>query len=352
MITLNKSLSGSTRFLLNAGAAVGLAAYAIPSLAQAGEVPIYKGEPFQQGGLQAGSWGSGEVKATTDFVYTGSNSIKVTTHGRYQGARLLLGKPTDLNSAQGEKSAYLQFIFMLPDKNGAGRMGGEGGMAGMAGMMGGRGGRGGGGPGGIGGPGGSGGRGGPGGGGEGATTLAKPKPLANFRIVFVTNDNKRTELQVPIENARPERETWQSFAIPIAAIPGLRETNGQLKEIQLFGDSPSILYLGEVRVVRDETPIRLDDLDDITIAKNDPRTFTAAAEAGPTPLRYEWAIQGIAARDGDPQEVTATYQVVGEGRTFTHKFVKSGDYVVTLTVSDLYGIKKPASKKMNVHVTL
>lgn len=331
---------------------------------QMAEVPIYKGEPLKQASLRATSWGSGEVKDATDNVFTGSNSIKVTTHGFYQGARLILGSPVNLKAAEGEQSAFLQFVFMLPDKAGAGRMGGPGGMMGGYGaMMGGKGGPGGrggyggaGGPGGLGGRGGaSGGQGGQGGGEGGAygsAATVKPKPLANFRLVLVTTDGSKTEILVPLDSARKERETWQSFSIPIASIPLLKNTDGQVKEIDLFGDSPAVVYLGEVRVLHDETPIRVDDLDDITIAKNDTQPFIAGAEAGPTALKYEWTISGVAARDGERQEVTTAYQVVGEGKTFKHKFVKGGDYAVTLTVSDIYNLKKPVTKKMNVHVTL
>lgn len=342
---------GNFRLLLAGASAT--AAIALPGIAsaQTGEVPIYKGEPLNQAPLRVTSWGSGEVKDATDNVYTGSDSIKLTTHGFYQGARLDLKNPVNLKVAEGQSSAYLQFVFTLPDKNGAGKMSGYPGMGGYPGMMGGKGG-----PGGPGGRGGYGGGypGGKGGGGYGgaAEATAKPKPLANFRLVLVTDDGKKTEMIVPLDSARTERETWQSFSVPVSAIAGLKDTSGMLKEIQIFGDNPAVVYLGEIRVLRDETPIRVDDLEDITIAKNDTQTFTASAEAGPTPLKYEWQINGVPARDGEKQEVTTAYQVVGEGRTFKHKFVKGGDYVVTLTVSDIYGLKKPVTKKMNVHVTL
>jgi hypothetical protein len=348
---------GSIRYILPLAAAGAVLSLSAGALAQMGELPIYKGEPMNQAPIKVATWGSGEVKDATDNVFTGSDAIKLTTHGFYQGARLILPTPVNFRAVEGEQSAYLQFVFMLPDKNGAGKMSGYGGMMGGYPGMGGKGGRGG--YGGSGGPGGPGGRGGgypggPGGpGGEaGSTTTVKPKALSNFRLVLVTDDGKKTEMIVPLDSARTERETWQSFSIPVAAIPGLKNTDGMVKEIQLFGDNPAVVYIGEVRVLRDETPIRVDDLDDITIAKNDTQTFTASAEAGPTPLKYEWSINGVAARDGEKQEVTTSYQVVGEGKTFKHKFVKGGDYDVTLTVSDIYGLKKPVTKKMHVHVTL
>jgi hypothetical protein len=327
-----------------------IAAPAMRCQAQGGATDLLKGETLQQAGISIGAWGSGEAKSSGDYVYTGSQSIKITTHGRYQGARIILDKPLDLTAEKTDKSAYLQLIYMLPDKNGAGRMGMDSGMQGMMSMMAGR-------MGGMsGGPGGPGGKGGGGYGGPGSqrgtVTTLKPKPVSNLRLVLVTSDGKRQELMLPLDSAHTEREEWKSVSVPLADIPAVRDSTGQIKEIQVFGDSPAILYLGEIRILRDETPIRVDDLEDVTIAKNDTHTFTASAEAGPTPLKYEWTIQGVKSRDGDKQEVTEAYVVNGEGHTFKHKFVKGGDYLVTLTVSDVFGIKKSGARTMNVHVTL
>lgn len=310
--------------------------------AQAGEIPIYKGDKVSQAGLTLASWGSGEARESQDYAYVGNQSIKVTTHGRYQGIRLVLNNPIDLKAASTDNTAYLQFIYMLGDAAAAGLGGSPFG------------------PGGYGGGRPGGGRPGGGEGGQfggaregGAMKTVKPKPLANFRIVLVTSDSKKMEFILPIDTARLERDEWRSVAIPVAAITGLKDTSGQLKEIQFFGDSPAVVYLGEVRVVRDSTPIRPDDLIDQTVAKNDPVTFTASAEGGPSPLKYEWSIVGVPSKDpNEKSEVNANYQVVGEGRVFKHTFRKSGDYLITLTVTDIFGLKKPVTTKANVHVTL
>jgi len=330
---------------MGAGAILALAAPVMGCQAQTGITDLFKGEPLLSG-ISISPWGSGEVKTSGDYAYTGMESVKVTTHGPYQGARIFLAKPLDLKPLENDRSAYLQIIYILPDKSSTGRMGFDagmmpgmmsGGMGRMMSMMGGM--RGGMGP------------GGPGGQSKSVTTV-KPKPIANFRVVLVTSDGKRQELSLPIENAHREREEWKSVSIPVVDIQALKDSNDQLTEIRVFGDSPGILYVGQIRVLRDETPIRVDDLEDITVAKNDTHSFVGSADAGPTPLKYEWLIQGVKSRDGDKQEVSESYVVNGEGRTFKHKFVKGGDYLVTLTVSDVFGIKRPVSTKMNVHVTL
>jgi len=94
---------GKFRLILaGATVAIALPAIALPGIAsaQGGEVAIYKGEPLNQAPLRATSWGSGEVKDATDTVFTGSDSIKLTTHGFYQGARLDLKSPVNLKSAE------------------------------------------------------------------------------------------------------------------------------------------------------------------------------------------------------------------------------------------------------------
>jgi len=325
-----------TRFLLvGAGALLALAA-ATGAYAQGNGGRIYRGEAAQQAGIKLMAWGSGEARETDEAVFIGGHSIKITTHGRYQGARIVLQNPVDLKSAMSDPSAYLQFVVKLPDKSTTGRMGADYGMmaggppagvmrqfgrGAMGGMFGGRGGA----------------------GEGGATRTLKPKPLANLRVVLATTDDRRVEALLPLESATKARDEWSTVAIPLSALPGLKSTSGQVKEVLLFGDSPAILYLGEARVVRDETPIRVDELAERTVAVNDTVTFTASATGGISPLKYEWDFD---AADG--------VEVDAEGRSVKHIFRKSreGDYVVTLTVRDVYGLKKPVVRKTKVRVTL
>ncbi len=301
------------------------------------ELNIYTGVPVRQAGIKLSTWGSGEATQDTDHVFIGSTSIKIATHGAYQGARLELANPVDLKPALADKYAYLQFVVTLPNKNTQptfGYPGFPGFGRGMGKFFGGQGRGAGGYPGGIGGPGGF----NP---STQETGMTTPKPLSQVRVVLVTTDGKQIEFCLPIDSAASGRGDWSYLAIPVSAIPGLDKTNGEVKELRIFGDSAAVLYLGEVRVVRDETPIRVDDLPEYTVAKMDVVTFTASAEAGTTPLKYEWNFD--AAHPG----------VDAEGKTVKHQYRKGQqDYKVTLTVSDVYGIKKPVTRTTTVHVTL
>ncbi len=310
--------------------------------AQMGAPPIYQGDSTRQTGLTLAPWGSGEVRESQEHILTGNNSLRIVTHGMFQGARLIPQKPVDMKPALADPALYLRLSFLLPDRESMGtpRMG-----AGFGGFMSGP-------PPGIG----SGRRFGGGLGSErggegmmGSARVVKPKAMEYVRLVLVTTDNKRIEKLFRIEDARVNAENWRLMAFPVASLPGLKESSGEVKEIQIFGDAPGILYLGEIRTVRDETPIRVNPFPERTVAVNDTVTLTASAEAGQSPLIYQWTI----ARKEEADQMTGDNLPVDiEGRTFRHQFRKSGDYVVILTVRDVYGLKKPAQTRVNIRVSI
>lgn len=315
------------------------AGMAIAALAggQNGGLAIYRGDSGQATGIKLSSWGSGTAEAEKRLFYSGSESVRITTHGFYQGVRLQFAKPVDLTPFLTTKTAYLQFILRIPSTNTNGTYPGMGmgssgipGVPGMSGMSG---------P-----PGGfssyTGGRGGPGA-GRTSTKAQKARALENVRVVLVTEADKQLEALLPVEYARDENQ-WKILSIPVTAITDLKSDDAQLKEIRIFGDTPTTVYLGAIRVAVDSTPIRVDREEAKVIPRNVKDQFIASATGGSGPLKYSWDFD---AADGDDQE-DAT------GRTVQHAFSKSGDYVVTLTVSDPYGVKEPVKTKLKVHVTL
>ena len=59
------------------------------------------------------------------------------------------------------------------------------------------------------------------------------KPMENLRGVLVMSDGKEIEQFVPLDGAHLKRDEWKSVAIPVEAIPGLKDSSGQIKEIRL-----------------------------------------------------------------------------------------------------------------------
>ena len=94
------------------GALACLAIAPVASMGQAtqrgkAQVSIYNGDPAASTGMVIGAWGSGEARESEDKVYIGSKSIKITTHGRYQGGRLGFGTPLNLKSVLDDKASYV-----------------------------------------------------------------------------------------------------------------------------------------------------------------------------------------------------------------------------------------------------
>lgn len=316
---------------VGAGIAPGPGIGAIPSGSAAGPA-IYNGETKQGAGLTLNAWGSGMIEENTKTVFNGSASLRIVTQGMYQGASLGFANSFSLAPYAADQTAYLQFTMQVPALAGGGA--GDGGAASGGSRLG---------PGDPGGfdgplgtPGAPGGRPRP-----GATGAAQAnRALENMRILLVTTRGRGMEFLLPMAYATTENG-WKVLSIPVAKIPGMKADDAEIKEIRLFGDAVAVIYVGRIGIVQDSTPISIQPLDDKTVPRNERYVYKASAAAGPTPLKFSWDWN---AADGIQEE--------SEGRQAVHAYHKSGDYVVTVTASDIYGIKAPKSVTFKVHVTL
>ena len=348
--------SGAAGLIAIAGIGAGLLGGARLALArQAAPTPvlmIFQGAPAQASGLQLSSWGSGSITEDQKNIYKGTESLRVVTHGQYQGASLRFAKPVDLSSYVANKSAYLQVAFLFPalvDRSGVVGPGG-GGLAGSGGPGGGGkfggpgagfpGGPAGGFPGGPAGGGIPGSAGGAGGrpGGPQATTRARS--IENVRMVLMRAGGRGTEVMLPVANGVTENY-WRLISIPVGAIPGITADNAKFSEFRLFGDYPGVMYVGRIGVVVDTTPIKVEPLSTMSVEVRKPYKYVANATAGASPLVYSWDWDST---DGIQEESV--------GRTVNHIYYKEGDVTGTLTVSDPYGVKAPVTTTFKIHVHL
>jgi hypothetical protein len=344
-----KRALSSLAFTLGAGLVVTGGLY---SAARAGgqaqiNLTIYRGDNRVTSGITLVNWGSGTIEEESKVALSGSTSLKIVTHGLYQGAGIVFTRPFDLGSYIGTRDAYLQFaILPPPPPNSTG--GGPGGPGGYPGYP--RGFQGSGGP--EGSPGGF--PGGPpsgyggypgasGSGGSGRTgnsvKLQKARPMENLRVLLITTNNKTLEALLPLSSASEENQ-WKLLSIPVSQVPGLKADDAQIKEIRLFGDTPGTFYVGRIGVVIDSTPLSVSAQDEKVAPRNAVYRYSASASGGATPLKVSWDWD---ASDGIQDE--------SQGRAVNHAFRRTGDFIVTITVSDLYGIKKSASTTFKVHVT-
>ncbi len=337
--------------------------------AQSEGAVIFRGDPKAASGITAAGWGSGTAVEDDKVHLSGSVSYRITTQGLYQGASFSVGNPVDLTSYLTNKSSCLQFAVRLPD-DGSGPAGGRGtggfnppggGGYGPPGGFGGQKGGGGYGPpggfggqrtggaggsaGGFGPPGGFGGYGGYGGqngGKQGSTSTQKAKTLSQLRIEMIpAGEGKPVEFLMPLSYGKENDQGWKQLSIPIAAISGVTSENAKFKEIRIFGDSPTTLWIGQIKIVNENAPLTLEDISDKTAIQRAAKyTLTARGSAGSLPLKYSWDFDES---DGIQEEKV--------GQTIQHSFQKSGDYVVSVTVSDVYGLRTPITKKFKVYVT-
>ncbi|HTQ11910.1 MAG TPA: PKD domain-containing protein [Fimbriimonadaceae bacterium] len=303
-------------------------------------------------------WGSGTIAQTDELAYSGTNSIRVSSRNYFQGGIMTFGNPVNLASAFDDNSNMLRLTVQVPDVNTT--LGGPGGGPGKGNMPGK--GIGPGGPGGLGAGGGAAGAGigtdagggqtqgrgaggqqpgAPGGANKGAgssTTETPQPPLSRIRVIVTTSDGKKSEAYIDLTTSGAGERGWKQVAIPLKAITGFDRTNKMVKELAFSGDSVASFYVGDIKVINDTTPITGEArIDHDNLALGDEALLTGDGFGGASVLKYEWDFNS----DG---KVDAT------GQFIKHKFRTPGDFTVTLTISDMYGLKPPYKTQVKVHV--
>lgn len=344
-------------------------------------------------GISVRPWGSGTVSVTDQAAYEGTKSIRIYTTNFFQGAWLDFAKPISLSSEYSNPNDMLQVTVMIPTSNtvfggkggfkggfgggpaaggvssggpaaGGGATAGSSGFGGL--KSGGKGGPG------LGSPGGRGGQGGPAAGGPSSgpagggpagggfspggkrggaggqngqdsknNLITIPtRPLKMIRLVISTSDGLKSEAYLPAD-VPANQQGWSQIAIPVSAINGFGRTNKQVVGVAISGDQPTSVYLGELKVVNDPTPItgQINDTA-VNLAVGDTLTLSASGYGGATILKYEW----------DFNYTGGTFVDEAEGQAINHTFNKPGTFKVMVRISDKYG--KKASYENAVTITV
>ncbi len=310
------------------------------------DATLYAGQPAAEAGLMLRSWGAGTIEDSTETTFVGSRSIKILTRGMLSGGWIVFSNPVDIRADLNAPDKVMRFTLRFAGGGGAAGGGVTGGGQGAPPPPGG--------PGGIGGPEGPGGFGAPGGprgGGAGATQASVPT-LRELRLIFETSDGKRTETMLPLQNLRTDESGWQSVSMPLRAIEGLRETNGQIAKIGIFGDTTGVFYVGEIRTLSEGGAIQgymaiqntfgsvftSRSQERLSIASGDELIFFGVTEGVSTPVEFRWSFSG------DPS------QVDGAGNVVRRRFPRRGNYTVHLTIADPYGIRPPTTARIEIQV--
>ena len=300
-------------------------AAATAALAQSGVLyaPV---RSIEDQGIVLRTWGSGAISQTDEAAYEGVYSLRIGTRNYFQGGILHFANTPDLSTMFADKNNLLRLTFRLADlsltlgggsrgpggtNKGGDVIGGDQGLSGAGTSKGG-----------------------------GAGSQIKPSGLQNMRFVITTTDGKKSEAYVAITTSTGSDRGWSNVAVPLQAIRGFDKTNKIVSSIALAGDATSVFYVGDLRVVNDSTPIRGEaNVEKLNLALGDEIELHATGFGGSSILIYNWDFDE---KDG--------LQVEAEGQVIKHKFRKPGKFIVTVTIADQYGLKKPTTAKIEVTV--
>ena len=323
-----------------------------------GTTILYRpGVPLTEQSITVKSWGGGICTETDDTAYEGAKSVRITTRNFYQGGTFMFGKNVDLATSFVDKNNLLRVTFKSLDSatgssgfgGGAGRppsgpggLGGGGGGGGAAGAGSDGGGAGGQGP-----------KGGPGGGSGMGGGSSAPQTLKSIRLIITTTDGKRSEAILPAATSSSNDRGWKQAGIPLQAIRGFDSTNKIIKSIGFAGDVSTAFYIGDMRVLNDKTPVRGEpNFRTLQTFKNAENVFSATGFGGSSVLKYTWDFDdadGIQV-DAEGQAVRYKYRIASDDAANPGSIRKDGVFIVTLTISDAYGLKEPYSTQIKVKV--
>jgi hypothetical protein len=282
-------------------------------------IPVFRGDLGPDANVSVSGWGSGSGEPSRDVPpLVGTNAIKATTMGMYQGVRLDFKQPVDLAEAFRNPKAYVRFQVRFTGAN-----------ASVTGFD-------------------------PGGLNPFQQTTRAASPFEKMRFLLVMEDGSRYELVRPVEvPPSDDPDQWVPMAFPLVNVtkqlPAGKTLTGagaRVKQIAVFGDRYETFYIGEIGVIADETELSVAPLDDQIIFALQPITFVGSADGGASTIRYSWDFD---ARDGIQEDAV--------GRIVTYSYPRSGTqngqkkYTITLTISDVDGLKKPVSTTLEVEVT-
>ncbi|MDI9635007.1 PKD domain-containing protein [Kamptonema cortianum] len=310
---------------------IAIAAFAGASLAANAQMVYEANRSVADQKISLVGWGSGSVAESDDVAYEGTNSIRISSRNLFQGGILKFGQSVDLSSQYANKANLLMFSLNI----GGQASGGDGGGRGAAGAA-----AGGGAVGSAGGLGAPGEGGGAAGGGQTTVAAGLVKALEKVRVVITTTDGKHAEAFLNLTTAVKDAKGWFSVGIPLQSIAGLERTNKSIASISLSGDSVATFYVGQIRIMTDNTPVFAEpNVRELNLAFGDEVTLTASGSAGATPVVFRWDFDS---RDG--------ITIDAEGAQVKRRFRREGTFMVTLTAVDAYGLKQPYSTTIRVVV--
>ena len=257
------------------------------------------GQELLSQNIKLSNWGGGDIASTDELANGPKPALRVSILNFYSGGKIMFDQPIDISKVFVDPKNMLGLEFKLGNKDL---------------ILG--------------------------------TPPSKPfqfKPtspaVSKIRCVITTSDEKRSEIYLPVEEGNLKEGSYQ-IGVPLQAIHGLSSTNKIIKEILLTGDKAATFYLVHLGVLQDETPITGSILTPkLNLAAGDEPTFKAQGSGGYSILQYSWSY-----------DAKNRFYVDATGKEVKRRFLKSGKYLVTLTISDRYNLKTPSTHSIEVTV--
>lgn len=317
---------------------------------------IYRGDAPSTAGIRLAGWGSGIAVDAPTQGYSGSHSLRVSVDGYYSGGRVLFNTPLDLTPDVTNPNAFLEFVIQfqpaqikslasragtLPGTSGAAGIGGAIPGSGNSGFSGGFSGAA---PGAGFGPEAGGFPGGFPGGDPNVPGQQVIPDTRRLRVILVFEGAQAISHEHPLVTFPTPDGKWVRVAIPFAKFKSTAKLSRyMLKELRIFGDSPDTFFVGEIRTVVDTDPISIEPMDEQVVAVGDNVVFTTKAEAGLSALQYSWDFD---ASDGIQEDAVGTRVA----HIYKRASPENAPYKVTVTVTDMAGVKKPERVTTTVEV--
>ena len=266
------------------------------------EVYIFKGDDPALDGIELGSWGGGSASKSKERILDRSWSVKITIQGLYAGGRMDFTRPVTLLADGIDDSRYIQFAFFVMDTKTVN---------------------------------------------PAAGTIydweVEPYTIpttGKIRFVFESDKGVTVSAEQPTRKIDPD-DNWMRIAVPLARFKVNEDLEEfRLKRLLVMSDLPTTMYLGEMKLLTDKTPITVESLGIQAMAIMDEVLWVPETDGGVSCLKYSWDFD---ARNGIQSESDA---MIGR-----YVYTEGGTYTVTLTVSDLDGLKAPVTVSTTIDIS-
>jgi hypothetical protein len=267
------------------------------------DIMLFNGDAGRdRGGIRFDSWGSGFVSETTAAHYIGPQVLRILSQGYYQAAVLQFSDPAPLKGFVGNPNAYLEMWLKPSVVTSSAVTGASSTITGKANFL-----------------------------------------MSRLRIVLLTDKGEMVVDAWPINADNLTPGAWKKVDVPLGAFKSVQtEPATLLKELQISADRADVFYVGQMRLLVDDSPMKLQIVASPTQPIIDQRiAFRANVDAGASTTLISWDFDS---EDG--------LQVQAQGDTVEWIYRDPGTYIVTATATDEYGDKAPVNVAAMVMVNV